>query len=130
MEIRWSLLCKDAWIAKICYMNYLDFIAACQNQAAEKKVEDVIAKCSQFKIGKTGQTLEDRGHQSDYSIEYEWIEKVFVSTSKDEVSKMEAYLIDKYKNHPKCDNEKGGEASVHDAMTEDTSEYIVYVVWK
>ena len=111
-------------------MNYLDFIKTCQNQAAEKKVEEVIAKCTHFKIGKTGQMLEDRKNQPDYSTTYEKIGKIFVSTSKDEVSKMEAYLIDKYKNHPKCDNEKDGEASVHDTMTEDTNEYIVYVVWK
>lgn len=90
----------------------------------------IAQNCTSFKIGKTGQTLEDRKNQSDYSDAYEKIGKVFVSSSKDEVSKMEAYLIDKYKNHPKCDNEKDGEASVHDTMTEKTNEYMVYVVWK
>ena len=93
-------------------------------------VNKIAENCTSFKIGKTGQTLGDRKNQPDYSTTYEKIGKIFVSTSKDEVSKMEAYLIDKYKNHPKCDNEKDGEASVHDTMTEDTNEYIVYVVWK
>ena len=49
--------------------------------------------------------------------------------SKSDVDDMESYLIDKYINHPKCDNKKDGEASNHDTMAENAGSYQVYVVW-
>lgn len=84
-----------------------------------------------FKIGKTGQSKEDRLAQyiADPNEEdYVDIECVF-SGSKQEASDMESFLIDYYKDHFKCDNIKAGKASSNDEMA-DADIYHVYVVWK
>lgn len=93
------------------------------------RINEIILKCISFKIGKTGEKLLDRLNQSDYNGYYTHIEKVFVGT-KDEVDIAEAFLINRYINHPKCDNKKDGEASIHDTMADNAEEYYVYVVWR
>ena len=82
-----------------------------------------------FKIGKSGKTAEERFNEPDYNGVYDNIKEVYKSTSADNVSKMEASLIEFFKNNKKCDNIKDGGGSVHDSMT-DSGEYIVYVVYK
>ena len=84
---------------------------------------------SNFKIGKSGMTAEERFNEPDYNGEYDGIVEVYESTSADNVSKMEASLIDCFKNNEKCDNVKDGDSSVNDTMTS-SSVYIVYVVYK
>jgi len=109
--------------------NYSDFIKVCESQNASQKVSAIIAKCSHFKIGKTGENLEDRRNQPDYAEVYPNIEEVYSNTSKVRVSDMESYLIDRYQSNSKCDNIKDGNESNNDPMT-DSSKYYVYVVWK
>ena len=84
---------------------------------------------SSFKIGKSGMTAGERFSEPDYNGVYDGIIVVYESTSADNVSKMEAALINIFMNNEKCDNAKDGEGSVNDTMA-DSDEYIVYVVYK
>ena len=84
---------------------------------------------SSFKIGKSGMTAKERFSEPDYNGKYDGIVAVYESTSADNVSRMEASLINYFKDNKKCDNDKDGDSSVNDAMTS-SSEYIVYVVYK
>ena len=97
------------------------------------KIANFIFDCaknwSSFKIGKSGMTAEERFSEPDYNGEYDGIEVVYESPSSDNVSRMEASLINFFKNHEKCDNIKDGEGSVNDTMA-DSDNYIVYVVYK
>lgn len=93
----------------------------------QKKVDAIILKCSSFKIGKTGDTLDDR--LNNYDEAYNHIDSVF-SGGELEVDDMESYLIDKYIDDPKCDNKKDGSASNNDIMAEDAEMYQVYIAWK
>lgn len=93
---------------------------------ASKKVDAIISNCSSFKIGKTGDTLDDR--LSNYNGKYNHIDSVFLGREL-EVDDMESYLIDKYISHPKCDNKKDGSASSNDTMAEGAEMYKVYIVW-
>ena len=92
-------------------------------------ITDYAKNWSSFKIGKSGMTAEERFNEPDYNGEYDGIVEVYESTSADNVSKMEASLIDCFKNNEKCDNVKDGDSSVNDTMAT-SSEYIVYVVYK
>ena len=96
---------------------------------AMAKIDAIIAECTSFKIGKTGETLLDRLSQPDYNDAYTHIVSVFSGT-KEDVDDMESYLINKYINHSKCDNKKDGNASNNDTMAENAEEYHVYVVWR
>lgn len=103
---------------------------ACNLANAKKQVEEVIKNCESFKIGKTGMTLKERYCSRDYADKYKWIEPLYESSNPDDVSKMEAYLINTYINWTRCDNEKDGTASVYDQMVEDATKYYVYIVWR
>lgn len=92
------------------------------------RINEIIPKCRSFKIGKSGEKLSDRLKQPDYTGDYTKIEKVYVGT-KEEVDEVEAFLIDRYINHPKCDNKKDGDASNNDTMAEDAEEFFVYIVY-
>ncbi len=82
-----------------------------------------------FKIGKAGETKDERYQQEDYRKNYDGICEVYASSSKTLVDRMEAALINYFLDEPKCDNKKGGEQSVNDDM-KDSHRYIVYVVYK
>ena len=90
---------------------------------------DYAKNWSSFKIGKSGMTAEERFSEPDYNGEYDGIVEVYASSSADNVSRMEASLIECFKNYEKCDNIKDGDSSVNDTMAS-SSEYIVYVVYK
>lgn len=96
---------------------------------AKAKVETIEANCKHFKIGKAGEKLDDRLSQPDYMSTYSDIEEVFNTPYKEKASAMEAYLIDEFISHPKCDNKKDGVESINDSMA-DSDTYYVYVVWK
>lgn len=98
-------------------------------RGAIAKIDAIISECASFKIGKTGERLLDRLNQPDYNDVYIHIVSVFTGT-KEDVDDMESYLIDKFINHPKCDNKKDGDASNNDTMAEDADGYHVYVVRK
>lgn len=107
-------------------VHYTALRSAWNRVNAQKKVDEVIPNCSSFKIGKTGDTLEDR--LNNYNGEYNHIDLVFLGGEL-EVDDMELFLIDKYISHPKCDNKKDGSASSNDTMAEDAEMYKVYIVW-
>lgn len=90
---------------------------------------DYAKNWSSFKIGKSGMTAEERFSEPDYNGEYDGIVEVYASSSADNISRMEASLIECFKNHEKCDNIKDGDSSASDTMAS-SSEYIVYVVYK
>lgn len=92
------------------------------------KIETIETVCNHFKIGKTGQIPEDR-FDSNYANYYDSIMVVYSSNNPDDVSQMEADLIDYYEGHPKCDNIKDGDESINDQMTSKNGQYITYVVY-
>lgn len=94
-------------------------------------INAVIAQCKSFKIGKTGmEPFEKRLDEPDYSQDSKFtnIKSVYQSDEEELVSDMEAYLIDKYINHPKCKNKKDGDDSINDNMA-DADIYTTYIVW-
>ena len=95
---------------------------------AKSKTEEVIKNCKSFKIGKTGQKLNDRFRS--YVDKYSDIKQLAYSPNPEVVSYIEAELIKLYKDHSLCDNERGSVASFKDDMAEDATEYYVYIVWR
>lgn len=93
------------------------------------KINSLEIRWSHFKIGKTGNTVEERSVEPDYINDYDGIIELYISSSKQLVSDMEAALIDSFKNDPKCDNGKGGKQSLNDKMA-DSNKYLVYLVFK
>ena len=111
--------------------NYKNLVRLCEMSGLpKKKIKEVNDKCTSFKIGKTGMTLEERLNAPDYVGKYKWIMPLFQHHDPEEVSQMEAHLINTYINWIKCDNKKDGVASVHDVMAEGSPMYHVYIVWK
>ena len=101
-------------------------ISTLQRILATREVDAIAMECRSFKIGKTGQRVDNRYMNSDYPDTYRHIKTVY-SGSEQDASDMESFLIDHYKDHSKCDNRKDGEASNNDDMT-DAVIYHVYVV--
>ncbi|HPM48150.1 MAG TPA: hypothetical protein PL056_13880 [bacterium] len=91
-------------------------------------ISDIGNVCEKFKIGKTGQTLEER-FQGEYQQEYDNIVEVYRNKKKEIVDFMEMFLIDHFMKSKeysdKLQNEQvgGGEMA-------DFDEYYVYVVYK
>ena len=111
--------------------NYKNLVRLFETSSLpKKKIEEVIDKCTSFKIGKTGMTLEERGNSPDYAGKYKWIKQLYESSDPDDVSQMEAHLINHYINYSKCDNEKNGVSSIHDEMKDGAENYYVYIVWR
>ena len=97
---------------------------------AVRKIEEILPSCRNFKIGKTGEPVEDRWNQPDYRDAYKHKKVVYSSKHRKNVDEMEAYLINKYRHHlSNCDNEKGGNESINDEMVQNAPKYYVYVVW-
>ena len=95
------------------------------------RVDAIVIRCTSFKIGKTGQKDDDRLSQyraDPDEKDYEYLEFVYSGNKKD-VDDMESFLIDYYKDNPKCDNKRDGEVSNNDKMADDADVYHVYVVW-
>lgn len=98
---------------------------------AKSKLEELIANCSKYKIGKTGQALEERfSKYQGKGEDFERIEELYKSKSFDIVSKLESDLIDDYINDDKCKNIKDGEHSINDHIDSEAEVYFVYVVLK
>ena len=104
-------------------------IRGLQRGIALSKTRSVVEKCSRFKIGKTGETLEERFSQPDYKDRYQHIDSLYSSSSQMDVDNMERDLLLKYIFHPKCDNMKDGLSSHSDTMRENAEKYHVYIVW-
>lgn len=110
--------------------------------ASTKKIQEIAAKCSRFKIGKTGQNLSDRLN-SEYKNRYDRIEFVHKSSDSAEIDELEKSLIRHFKENwvselkrkvhklltgktiPMCDNDAVGGGKMDNSDT-----YYVYVVVK
>lgn len=78
---------------------------------------------SNFKIGKTGQTIEER-YNEEYSDTYDYYEVIGSSENKSTIDNFEKYMIDRFSNLPKCNNDQiGGGEMVK------SNKYIVYLVY-
>ena len=95
---------------------------------AVSKVRKIAESCTNFKIGKTGERLEERRNQPDYKDTYMHIKEIYTSKNAEEVYKMEADLIHQFILNSKCDNQKEGFLSQSDKM-KNSDVYRVYVVW-
>ena len=104
-------------------------IRGLQRGIALSKARSVVEKCSSFKIGKTGETLEQRFAQPDYNGIYQHIDSLYSSTYSIDVDNMERDLLLKYIFHTKCDNMKDGLSSHSDTMRDGAEKYQVYIVW-
>ena len=76
-----------------------------------------------FKIGKTGQTKEER-FNSTYSNDYELIRVLGSSELKSVIDSCEELLIERFRDHPKCDNDQVGGGDMGESNS-----YKVYVVY-
>ena len=87
------------------------------------ELEPQLKAMSNFKIGKTGQTIENRFDQ-EYSKDYNFCKVVGHSSEKETIDSVEMYLIERFHSLPNCDNEQigGGEMAESDR-------YLVYVVY-
>ncbi len=110
--------------------------------ASIRKIQDIVSKCSNFKIGKTGQNLSDR-FNSEYKNTYNRIASVHKSGDSTEIDELEKHLIEHFKENwiselkrkahkmltgktiPKCDNDAVGGGEMDNSNT-----YYVYVVVK
>ena len=87
-------------------------------------IKNSIDACSSFKIGKTGQKLEDRF--KEYENEYDNIEEIYSSSNKTLIDDLEKWLITYFQEYsPGCDNEQngGGDMDISDM-------YRIYIVIK
>ena len=94
-------------------------------RSAKLAISSLANRVKNFKIGKTGMSIENRFSEPDYNGVYDDIDSVYSSDDFDFVSRMEADLIEEFKDNMKCDNIR---TTDQDDMT-DSEEYFVYVVW-
>jgi hypothetical protein len=87
------------------------------------KLEPRLKAMTNFKIGKTGQTLQER-YEQEYSEEYSYSEIIGSSTSSKTIDDFEIFLINQFADLKNCDNEQlgGGEMTKSD-------KYIVYLMY-
>jgi hypothetical protein len=89
-----------------------------------KGVIETITHATTFKIGKTGQTIDDR-FRGDHESNYKSIKEIGGSNNKSFVDGMEVELIKYFKtNHKNCDNEQEGGGDMCQS-----ERYLIYVVW-
>lgn len=93
----------------------------------EMAIEGIANSCKNFKVGKTGETIQDRGNQPDYQ-DYDNIQSLYSSNSSALISTLEKTFINRFKDYTNNDNDKGGRQSLFDKMT-DSDVYHLYVVW-
>ncbi len=86
------------------------------------KYEPKLLDLTNFKIGKTGQTVKER-YDEEYSEDYSNYEVIGTSKTKTTVDNFEEYMIDRFIGLPNCDNEQIGGGEM-----EDSDMYTVYLV--
>lgn len=96
-------------------------------RSCEVSINAVMSQVEKFKIGKIGDTCDER--LANYNGEYDKIISLHESSDKDEISRLEADLINMFIHNNKCMNEKDGEDSINDPMTDENNNYIVYMVY-
>ncbi len=88
----------------------------------ESRISPIVKKCSTFKIGETSQHPDARLAQH---AGYSRIEVITWSKYKKDIDYYEDRMIDRFIDHPKCANKKGGSAS----RMPTTDVYYLYVVY-
>lgn len=89
----------------------------------KNQVDEKIKNVKSFKIGKTGQTVQDRFDEK-YKNEFNYIEELGWSETMSTIDEAEEYLISEFINNKKCKNEQIGSGK----MTE-SKRYVIYMVW-
>ena len=87
------------------------------------KFELFIEKYSNFKIGKTGQTSQER-YDQEYSKIYSKIVEVGNSDEKETIDDFEKYMIERFGDLSNCDNQQVGGGDMTDSKV-----YLVYIVY-
>ena len=87
------------------------------------KYESKLETLSNFKIGKTGQTDEER-YKEEYYDTYQYYEVIGNSDNETTIDEFEKYMIERFIDLPNCDNEQIGGGD----MTE-SNNYIVYLMY-
>ena len=82
-----------------------------------------------FKIGKTGQTIDDRFNKSTYKDDYKGIIPLHTSEDPDEISQLEADLIEEFKSNSKYDSICDNERTTDKDEMKDSDSYALYMVW-
>jgi hypothetical protein len=96
-----------------------------------KKIEELVSKSSNFKIGKTGKDPKERFYNdNEYKERYDYPETVHRSSRKTEVDELEKDLIEYFRSSDEyssmCDNEQegGGEMDIKSGT------YYIYDGWQ
>ena len=88
------------------------------------KYESQLKKLSNFKIGKTGQTVEER-YNEEYSDTYDYYEIIGSPDNETTINNFEKYMIERFKDLSNCDNDQiGGGEMIK------SNKYIVYLMFK
>lgn len=87
------------------------------------RLELDLRRYSKFKIGKTGQSLEER-FKGEYADEYESIQLLGWDLESDIIDDLEKHLIWRFKHLDNCQNDQVGGGEMARAMV-----YRVYVVF-
>lgn len=87
------------------------------------KLEIKLKTISNFKIGKTGQSIEERYNQ-EYSDIYASYEEIVSSLTPEIIDNFEKYLIERFQNIANCDNEQSGGGKMAKS-----NRYIVYLMY-
>ncbi len=92
-------------------------------EEVKAKIDKKIQLVSKFKIGKSGQSADERFRQN-YEDEFRFIDEICFHENESSIDELEEYLIAHFKNDSRCQNEQvgGGE------MTK-SNKYIIYLVW-
>ena len=88
----------------------------------EAKIRNISTIARNFKIGKTGQTKQER--RSDY-VGFSSIDVVHSSSNRNEIIELEREMISKFRDYPNNKNESN---ESHGKM-DDTGHYKLYVVY-
>jgi len=76
--------------------------------AIEHKIKTLANKSTSFKIGKTSQPVEYRLRQHK---KYDDVEVIVKSKYKKEIDRYEEAMLNRFIDHPKCDNKNVGSAA-------------------
>lgn len=106
-------------------------VTSTQLDLAKERIRKIASKCDRFKIGETGQTLEQRFSDPEYSSNYDTISSIYKSQDKTLIDNLEEKLIEyAMRYYPtKCDNR----SPKSHGMTTDKKEpihYSIYMVHK
>lgn len=92
------------------------------------KIQKLVVDCTSFKIGKTGQKLEDRFEE--YKKDYGDILEIYSSSKETWIDDLEASLVKYFRSakdySSKCKNEKSGSPG----EMRESDKYYIYIVRK